>query len=83
MSIGDYEKSLSFLLEVCNEIKSVDGLMKLHAPAYFFHKVTCSYILQGEYFFQCGRMKMDVFFLFFTALHIQIDILLFVKRLPV
>ena len=30
-SIDDYERSLSFLAEVYNGIKSVDGSMKLHA----------------------------------------------------
>ena len=29
--IDDYEKSLSFLSEACNGIKSVDGSMMLHA----------------------------------------------------
>ena len=31
LSIDDYERSLSFLSEACNGIKSVDGSMKLHA----------------------------------------------------
>ena len=31
LSIDDYERSLSFLSEACNGIKSVDGSIKLHA----------------------------------------------------
>ena len=31
MSVDDYERSLSFLSEACNGIKSVDGSLKLHA----------------------------------------------------
>ena len=31
LSIDDYERSLSYLLEACNGIKSVDASMKLHA----------------------------------------------------
>ena len=31
MSIGDYERSLSFLSKACNGIKSVDGSIELHA----------------------------------------------------
>ena len=30
LSIDDYERSLSFLSEACNGIKSVDGSTKLH-----------------------------------------------------
>ena len=30
LSIDDYERSLSFLSEVCNGTKSVDGSTKLH-----------------------------------------------------
>ena len=32
LSTDDYERSLFFLSEVCNGIKSADGSMKLHAP---------------------------------------------------
>ena len=31
LSIDDCERSLSFLLEACNGIKSIDASMKLHA----------------------------------------------------
>ena len=31
LPIDDYERSLSFLSEACNEIKSVNGSMELHA----------------------------------------------------
>ena len=31
MSVDGFERSLSFLSEACNGIKSVDGSMKLHA----------------------------------------------------
>ena len=31
LSVDDYERSLSFLSEACNGIKSVDGSLKLHA----------------------------------------------------
>ena len=31
LSVDDYERSLSFLSEACNRIKSADGSLKLHA----------------------------------------------------
>ena len=35
LSIDDYERSLSFLLDTSNGIKSVDGSMKLHAASLY------------------------------------------------